>query len=175
MLIKPCPFDPNRYVVQLNGRRPPPPGALNRYAVNLGPNPLGQVTAAAVKEYADVSAYRNILDMLNTFEGVLKRFGQALANELCCCIERQSRITTKIGFNPPAGLWQWGFVWLQLSAIADGDWLRGQRALARRTRKRRAFTTRSSASKPPGWVVVTLSDSLRYRTCLIWRAPLNTK
>ena len=91
-------------------RQPPKPGALDRYAVNLGrigrrtsiarkssaitqqmlpaaggaPGEMVALTeaAAAVKEYFDVSVYRNILDMLNTFEGVLNRFGQDLTNEL---------------------------------------------------------------------------------------------
>ncbi len=39
------------------------------------------VTAADVKEYFEVSAYRNVLDMLNTFEGVLNRWGQDLHDQ----------------------------------------------------------------------------------------------
>lgn len=63
--------------------------------------------AAAVKEYFDVGVYRNILDMINTFEGVLNRFAQAIANELCC-VGNQSRIAgarnaNQNPFAEPAG------------------------------------------------------------------------
>lgn len=57
-----------------NQRRIPGKNDLNKYAVNLGQ------TAAEVKEYFDVSAYRNVLDMLNTFEGVLNRWRDDLYN-----------------------------------------------------------------------------------------------
>jgi len=38
-------------------------------------------TDVNVKEYFDVSSYRNVLDMLNTFEGVLNNWGKDLHNE----------------------------------------------------------------------------------------------
>jgi len=48
-----------------------------KYRVNY--NQLG-LTGDQVKEYFDVSAYRNVLDMLNTFDGVLKLWGNDLFN-----------------------------------------------------------------------------------------------
>ncbi len=38
------------------------------------------VTAESVKEYFDVSVYRNVLDMLNTFDGILNLWGNDLYN-----------------------------------------------------------------------------------------------
>ncbi len=45
-------------------------------------NLLGQLNNINVKEYFDVSVYRNILTMLQTFEGVLHQFGNDLQNEV---------------------------------------------------------------------------------------------
>jgi len=44
-------------------------------------NSLG-ATADEVKEYFDVSVYRNVLDMVNTFEGVLNRWGLDLHDQI---------------------------------------------------------------------------------------------
>lgn len=78
MRVVPDPNAPGLYTSDLGARRLPGANDLNRYAVNLGQS------GAQVKEYFDVSVYRNILDMLLTFEGVLNRWGQSLANETGC-------------------------------------------------------------------------------------------